>query len=1091
MGVDTHKDGNRIQLAPLTDKQTLAISNGELKRPALAIRGKDARPEKGSIFDPEITGTRWPQGKFGDKWSHINLAVRMPNPVFEKPIRELIGLTKPELENVIAGKKSIDGKTGPEALTHALTQIDVGKKLEELKKQLPTARGAKLNKTTSQIRYLNALSSLGLKPHEAYTVQHLPVIPPNMRPISVMDNGDLSTDDLNDLYRFIGATNEKLKGFNYSIMPEEESHDLKQELYDGLKSLTLTGKTFHGRHRKGIGEIVGGGGGRKAKEAFFQGKVIGKRQDLSMRGVIVPEPALNLDEVAIPRKAAAEIYKPFVVRRLVQQGLKPSEALIKVRKNAPEAHAALDAEVRDRPLWLKRDPVLHKYGVQAFLPKLTTGQAIKIHPLATSGFNADFDGDKMGAFVPVSHDAVMEAFNSLPSRNLFSPSHGKLMYAPSQESMLGLYKLSKFGKATEHRFKTAAEAAKAAHEGKIGITDVIHVDDPHVVINHDPTHPDMTLAKIAAGPVKTTVGRLLLYQRLPEKFRDPKIISDPEFELNKAKLGSLLEDVGKNDPKRFPETADKLKDLGNQASTGESFGLHDLLADTHHRDEILSKALKEEKKIRAATPEKHKRDEKLVKLYETANDEIQKITKARADASKNRMYNWVRSGARGNWDQYRQMTVAPMLVVDSKGKTIPTPITKSYSEGLDMGSYFAAMHGARMGAIGRQISTADPGALTKEMMQSSMDQLITNHDCGTNRGIAMNVENDSKNMLDRFLARDVPLGVRGGKDKGVIPAGTAVTPELVARLKNNKIKDVTVRTPLKCAEPHGICSVCYGVGHTGAMHQKGTNLGVIAAHSLGEPLTQMAMNAFHTGGVAGSIGARAVDQFTIVQQLVHMPETLPGSAVLSTADGEVEKVLHDKATGGWKVHIGGVEHFVPALKGAPIVKAGQKLEKGDSLSHGPKNPRDLLPLKGLKAVQQYLVDELEGIYGGKSNIHRRNAEVFVRALTNLSEVVDPGDHPELMRGDKVTTSQVAHFNSNLSKDKKPVQYHPVLKGTTVLPTEMQTDWLAMLQSKNLKRTIGEGAAEGWFSDIHHVHPIPGMAIGMEFGKGKPKQPWLY
>jgi DNA-directed RNA polymerase subunit beta' len=1089
MGVDTKKHGNLIQLQPLTDKQTLAMSNGELKRPDLAVRGKDVRPETGSLFDPDLTGTKWPHGNFGEKWTHITLATKMPNPLFETPIRALLGLTKPEFLNVIEGKSELGGKTGPEAVVHALTNLDTEKKLGELKAQLPRLRGNRLNNATRQVRFLSALQKVDMKPHDAYTVQHLPVIPPNMRPISIMDDGSLSTDDLNDLYRGIGMSNDKLKNFDYSIYPEEEAHPLKASLYDGLKALMFTGATFHGRHKKGIGEIVGGGETKKAKEAFFQGKMIGKRQDLSMRGVIVPEPSLGLDEVAIPKKAAAEIYKPFVVRRLVQSGVKMSDALRKVRENHPDADEALKAEVEARPLLLKRDPVLHKYGVQAFKPKLTTGQAVKIHPLATSGFNADFDGDKMGAFVPVSHEAVKEAFNMLPSKNLFSPSHGRLMYEPTQEAMFGLYKLSRPGKHTDHKFNTPADAVEAYRTGKIDIDDVVHISDPHVPLSAAQVSTKL-LQKTSAEPVKTTVGRLALYHLMPEGYKDPALIHDPNFLMDKPRLRGVLESVGKKSPQHFAHVADKLKDLGNDAATGVSFSIKDLVSDHEHRDHMVTKAREEEKKIRASEPDKAKRDDKITKLYEGATKEIHEHAKKRADSSRNRMYDWIRSGARGGWDQYSQMTVAPMLVVDSSGKTIPVPITKSYSEGLDVGSYWAALHGARMGAIGRTISTSEPGALTKEMMQTSMNQLVTSDDCGTTKGITLSVED--KSVLDRFTASPIHLGNRGGKDKGSIDAGTLVTPELVSRLKNNKIQNVPVRTPLKCAEGQGLCAKCYGLNHSGHVHERGTNLGVMAAHSLGEPLTQMSMNAFHTGGVAGAAGSKSIDHFTRVQQVVRMPEVLPGSAVLSTVDGHVDKVEHDKATGGWNVHVAGENHYVPALKGHPTVKAGQEIKKGESLSEGPKNPRDLLAItKNVGSVQQYLVEELEKLYGGKSNIHRRNTEVFIRALTNIAEVRDPGDHPNLMKGDHVHLTEILHFNSKLPSGGKPIEHDPILKGTNVLPTDVQTDWLAMLQSKDLKRTIADAAAEGWHSDIHNVHPVPGMAFGAEFGKGTKEKTWLY
>jgi DNA-directed RNA polymerase subunit beta' len=532
--------------------------------------------------------------------------------------------------------------------------------------------------------------------------------------------------------------------------------------------------------------------------------------------------------------------------------------------------------------------------------------------------------------------------------------------------------------------------------------------------------------------------------------------------------------------------------MGNIHSTGFSFGLADLKSDHVVRDRILSAAKKQEKQIRATTKSPDLRKKKIVELYGKANDIIQKAAKTKANRSGNRLYAWVKSGARGSWDQYRQMTVAPVLVVDSKGEAVPTPVDKAFSEGLDTGAYWASMYGARMGTIGRVKGTQEPGAMTKEMMQTSMNQMVVDEDCGTSRGLLM--APSDKNAVNRVLAVDVKLGLKGTKQKGTIPRGTVITPGVLSRLRNNKIRDITVRTPLKCEVEDGLCAKCFGVSETGSLHNKGVNLGVIAAHSLGEPLTQMAMDAFHTGGVASARETKKQDQFDRVTQLVRFPATLPGSATLATQEGPVQRVQKDKVTGGHNIFVGGQRHFVPADRGVPTVQVGLRVRKGDSLSHGPKNPLEMVKLTGVNSVQKYLTDELDKVYGGDkngSNLHRRNAEVFVRALTNLSVIKDPGDHPEWMRGDRIPTTVASSWNRKAAQGKRQVRIEPVLKGTNVLPNEVQTDWLARLQFQDLKKTISDGASEGWFSNIHGAHPVPGMAYAQEFGKGTPSKPWLY
>jgi DNA-directed RNA polymerase subunit beta' len=857
-------------------------------------------------------------------------------------------------------------------------------------------------------------------------------------------------------------------------MPEEEAHPVSESLYDSLKALTLAGMTHHKRYRSGLVEQIAGGAKGSPKEGFFQKKVIGRRQDMSMRSTIVPDPSLNLDEVALPKKAAAEIYKPFVVSRMTRMGYTPLEAQRAIKESTPAFDRALEAESRERPVLLKRDPVLHKYGVQAFRPRLVPGKTIKIHNLVTSGFNADFDGDKMSAFVPVSPKAVKEAQKMFPSNNLFSSSTGDIMYKPSHEAMQGLFKLTEMGKRTGKTFATAADAARAVKDGEIDMTDVVTIKDAAGDV------------KTAARAKTTTVGRLLVHNALPESVRSDKMLTDPKFKMDKRTISSTLRQVGETAKSEYSQTADSLKDLGNEFSTGMSIGLGDFVAETTDRDLIMKEAERQAGDIRKKYKDKKQRDTKLVDLYGRADKAIQAKAKAKIEASGNKMYEWVRSGARGNWDQFRQMNVAPMLVVDSKGKTVPVPITKSYGEGLDIGGYWTAMHGARMGTIGRVQGTELPGKLFKEIVNTSINQMVGSEDCDTTKGIAFNVED--KNALDRYTAKPISLGTKGGKRKGSMPAGTLVTPRVLTRLKNNKVKEVVVRSPMKCNHADGICQKCAGLNEDGTEHALGTNIGIIAAQALGEPTTQMAMNAFHEGGVAGARGSSAVDRFARITQLMDLPHTLPGAATLAGEAGKVEKIEKDPA-GGWGVHVGGKRHFVSARRDL-AVKKGQEVRKGDALSSGVKNPRELLPLTNISAVQRYISDELTKTYDNPSPLHRRNTEVVVRALTNLSQVNDPGDNKDLLQGDYVPTSAINSFNTKLGKTQAPVHHTPILKGTNVMPNEMQTDWLARMQATKLKDTLLDGAAKGWRSNIHGTHPVPAMAYGKELGMGTEDAPWL-
>jgi DNA-directed RNA polymerase subunit beta' len=1081
MGLDTVKEGNHLILQPLTDKAILKTSAGEIKDPGVSFQGSTLKPEKGGIFDPSITGTKG-AGKsleLGTNWAHITLADRMPNPVFQKPISSLLGMSGTQFNDVVKGHSKLNGATGPGAIVSALKSIDVEKRLSELESKLRSLRGTKLDIANKELKYLRALKSSGLSPQEAYTIKHLPVLPPNMRPVSVQENGALAEDLVNKMYNMIGNTNYQLKTFDPKVHPEEEvAVPLRAELYDGLKALMLLGtKVAKGKEFAGIANIISGGG--SPKEGFFQDKVIGKRQDLSMRGTIIPEPSMSLDEVGIPRKAAQELYKPFIMSRLIRSGISPAQALKEIKNNSDMAFMALQSVLNERPIILKRDPVLHKYGVQAFRPRIIEGKAVRIHPLATSGYNADFDGDAMSAYVPVSSKAVEEAFKMMPSHNIFNPATGNVMYKPSQESLFGLYKLTEMGSGPAKKFSGLDQLAKATMAGEIDFNTPVSLKS----IDKDISK----LIKIGAPEVKTTVGRLLVYNALPEDLRDPAILSDPSFKMTSSSLNKLLGAVAIKRPHDFGKVADALKNLGNEFSTGSSVGLDDFISHKHDRDRILREARDLEKAITAK--DKDKREEETIKIYNKAGGKIEEAALGSIEKSKNRMYDWVKAGAKGNWDQFRQMAVAPLLVVDSYGKTVPVPITKSYSEGLDVASYWASMHGARMGTLSRVEGTWRPGLLSKEIMQATMGQMVVSEDCGTEKGILMPIED--KNVLNRFLSQAVSLGQKTGKDKGVLPAGTLVTPDVLNRLRNNKVTEVRVRSPLKCAHGEGLCAKCYGINENGKLHQKGTNVGVIASQALGEPMTQLSMNSFHTGGIAGSVGAKATSVFDRIDQLTKIPSILPGSAVLSTAEGVVSSISKDPA-GGWSVFVGGEKHYVPPSREI-VVKKGDSLKKGDAVSSGVKNPRDILRLQGIGAVQNYLTTELEKNYGkAQTPLFRRNVETFVRSMTNLCEVVDPGSHESYVKGDTAPTSVILEYNSKASKEgKAPVKFSPILKSVETLPLDMHEDWVARLQSRRLKSTILDAAAEGWRSSLHSTHPIPAMAYGAEFGQGTPDKPWLY
>jgi DNA-directed RNA polymerase subunit beta' len=979
-----------------------------------------------------------------------------------------------DFENVVKGHQTIDGKTGGGAIASILKKIDVKAELASLKKELPKLRGTNLDKANRKVKYLNALDQLGLRADQAYIMNHVPVLPPIFRPITTMPTGALRFDDINHHYKSLGHINTQLKTRTKDL-PDELNQDLREQLYDVVKSLQGLGGapvTHSNRKMKGILDQLAGD---SPKMGQFQRRVMKRRQELSMRSTIIPEPEMHLDHVGIPRDAALELYKPFVVREMQSLGYSPIEGLKAIKDQTDLAWKALQLAMDKRPIFLKRDPALHKFSIMAFKPQLVNGKAIKIHPLVTAGYNADFDGDTMSAFVPLTDDAIREAHKMFPSNNLFSSTHGGIMYAPDQESLLGLNLLSKWGKASGKTFNSLGEAQKALNKDQIHVTDVITV-----------------------GGKKTTIGRLIIGQHLPDSVKDPeiaKMFQDPEFELVKHtksehRLGvhDLLESVAKKDPKNFATTVDRLKDLGNKYSyeLGFSFGLNDLTVHKETRAKIMDKAdakAADIKKSDASNPDK---DAQLIEVYTKATKDLEKAHEPLFREHGNKIFQMVESGARGKMSQFRQMTIAPMLMQDGSGRTLPTPVKKSYSEGLDIGDYWTALHGARKGTLQRVEGTSEPGSLTKEIVNVVIPNMVMSKDCGTTQGVSMDLHDDD--IHDRFLAAPVTAGNQ------TIKAGTLIDSHVTSLLKRHKVNRVVVRSPLKCAHAHGLCSKCYGLNENGELHELGTNVGVIAGHAMGEPATQLAMDSFHTGGVAASRGGGSGNKFDRLKQLLEIPKILPNAATLSRISGTIEKVEKDTSTNGHNIFVGGEKHFVPAQRqpehdGKPLT-AGMQVRKGDPLSDGNINPRELLQLTDIHNVQNYLTNELYNSIYKDERVRKRNIETVVRSLTNLTRVKEPGSS-DLTHGDVVLRTVVEAQNKAMAKGEQPIIHEPLLRRAQDVALDQHEDWMARLNFQNLRRTILEGTAKGWRSNLHGHNPIPSYAHGAEFGKGTSEKPYLY
>lgn len=1121
-GINVDKNGHKVQLTPLTDKQVLAMSNGELPKPQNVVYAKvdpktgDLKPEKGGIFDPKITG-----GTGGMKWSHIRLPEPVPNPVFSGAIQKLTGLKASEYAAVASGDKALTAAckvvplgtsgalAGGAGLARVLDGIDVKKDLAAAEKALSAIDvGDGLRKSPSRadalvkkIKYLRMLDQTGIKPSEAYVVHNVPVLPPAMRAPSILNDGSVKWADLNALYKSLGEQVSQLTPTLMDAMSEEMKAPFRKSMYDAVAAIQGIGSPKGEQKDRGILQQIAGTG--SPKRGFFQKALLNRKQDMTMRSTIVPEPALGLDEVGLPTDKAMSLYLPFVVRKLQDLGAAPNalEAQKVLKEKGPMARRALEAVVAERPLLLKRDPALHKQSVQAFRPRLTGGKAIKIHPLVTSAYNADFDGDTMSAYVPISEEAVKEARNMFPSNNLYNEATGKVLFQPTLESALGLYKLSRVdGADSKMTFDKPADALRAVQQGKLAVT-----------------------APAMIGGVKTTPGRVLMASALPENMRG-SVLTDMSLRIDRKGLDRIFTDLAKSHRGDFGVVANRLKDIGTGASSGavavvntahkgpealavaerasekrqyvpvpvHTLSLDDLEPDVATRNKFLRTAQKQVDQIERSSLPRAEKERRVVDTWNKASSDMTRAHMQKMEKNPTNLAIMSMAGVKPSVDQYRQMVLAPMVLGDAAGRPVKTPVRDSYSEGLDVAGYWTQMHGARAGTIKKVQEVREPGVLSKMLMQTSMNVVVTDDDCGTHRGVSMPV--GSRDLHDRVLASDF-------KSRNVhVPRGTVLTPAVVDTMRAaDKGANVLVRSTLKCEHDKGVCQKCAGLSPEGRFYDKGANVGVLAAQSLGERSVQLTMKAFHSGGVQATGGAQLLDSFKRVEDLTMLtkPKDTADTATLAMRSGKVEKVERDAT--GVKVWVGGVPHHVgkdrsglglhenlpfapkqPEYRPWAPPKVGARVTAGQPLSDPNRtavNPHDLYRATGnMEQVQNFLTDELHRIFG-KEGVRRQHVETVVHAMGKLTKVRDPGSS-NLLRGDFVSASKVRALNKRL---EHPIEHSPVLKGVDVLPLAVQEDWMAKLMHRRLRDSIIEAASTGAVSDIHGLHPIPGMAMGSEFG----------
>jgi DNA-directed RNA polymerase subunit beta' len=1028
-GVNVEKKGSKFRIFPLTDDKIKEWSAGELTDPGAMLKGKNLAERKGGLFDREITG-----GLTGEKWTHISLVKKLPNPMYETAITKLLDLTEDKFSKVLTGELEYNGKTGVEAISAGLKAISVPAELRRLRAELKTAPESNVNKLNSKVRYLQALKDLKYTPEQAYMTKLVPVLPPVYRPIYPLPSGDLMVSDVNQHYRDIGVINNNYKAIK-SKLSKEEQRQYDHSLYSAIKAqqgftdpVTYSQKKYKGV----IKELTG----KQVKHGFVHSTTWGRRQELSARSTITVEPDLGIDEVGIPKNMAKTIFQPFIIKELVRQGMRAGKALQEVNDNSPLAQKALELIVKDRPVLLNRAPSLHKHSIQAFRPVLVDGKAIKLNPIIFSGFNADLDGDTMAVHVPVGPEAVTEAHKILPSNIIFKHGDNSVVPEISQEYIVGLYYLSALGKNTNKTFKSITEAKAAG----LHPTDVFKLHGKSM-----------------------TIGQYEINKVLPAALRDYT------RQMNKKAVGGLFEQIGKKYRSDFGKVANRFKELGNTYAHQRShtISITDFVQDKSYRDKLYAKELPKINAMKGTAK---------INAYMDLTAKVEKA-QDKAMSKKNNIYEMIEAGSIGGGKKgnVRQILSLPGVVQDLDGNPIPVPILKSYGEGIDTAGYWNHIYGVRRGTVDRAVNTADSGALNKALLGITRRLLVTTKDCKTHEGIEISM--DSKDVMDRHLSESI---------KGVAKKNDLVDSRILLKLKAAGVKIVKVRSPLTCKTANGVCQLCYGLMPNGQLPALGENIGVIESQALTERSTQLVMRTFHTGGAASGASGGVTEGFPRLVQLLEVPKKLKNKAILSPVKGKV-KSIRKNVVGGYDVRIEGYGTkndqtiTVPSSRNVSV-KIGSSVSPGDSLSDGSIKPQELAEYKGHLAAQRYIVDQINDIYG--DDFYKKGLETVIRGISDNAEVTEASTSSGFLRGDKTTISQLEKINRDRAKESlDTIKYKPYFKSIETLNVDSE-DWLTRFYTNRIKAAIQEGASKAVYGDIAGKDPIPAYIYGDEFGDKK-------
>ncbi|WP_418791413.1 DNA-directed RNA polymerase subunit beta' [Phosphitispora sp. TUW77] len=954
---------------------------------------------------------------------------------------------------------------GADAIKFLLEEIEMNKQAKELRQELKEVSGQRKIRAIRRLEVVEAFRKSGNRP-EWMVMDVIPVIPPELRPMVQLDGGRFATSDLNDLYRRVINRNNRLKRLLDLGAPDiivRNEKRMLQEAVDALIDNGRRGRPVTGpgnRPLKSLSDML------KGKQGRFRQNLLGKRVDYSGRSVIVVGPELLLHQCGLPKEMALELFKPFVMKKLVNDGFAHNIKSAKrmVERVRPEVWDVLEEVIKEHPVLLNRAPTLHRLGIQAFEPVLVEGRAIQIHPMVCTAYNADFDGDQMAVHVPLSAEAQSEArLLMLSAHNILNPKDGRPVAIPTQDMVLGCYYLTieRQGALGEGRvFKDSEEAVMAYLTGSVSL------------------HARVKVRRKDGSLLETTTGRTIFNEVIPKEIGYINEVA------SKKVLGNIVARVYRD--LGYAQTAsllDGLKRLGYSYATraGITIGIEDITIPDEKKN-----ILAESEKVVETVELQYRRgliteDERYNKVIGIWNEATENVTAAllRTLDKFNPVYMMANSGARGNIQQIRQLAGMRGLMADPSGRIIDLPIKANFREGLTVLEYFISTHGARKGLADTALRTADSGYLTRRLVDVAQDVIVREDDCGTTNGIEVEEIKDGNESIekleDRIIGRASAERIVDPQTKElIIEADQEISESKAIRIIEAGITKVRIRSVLTCKTRYGVCKKCYGRNlATGRQVDIGEAVGIIAAQSIGEPGTQLTMRTFHTGGVAGDDITQGLPR---VEELFEARKP-KGQAVIAEIDGQVRI---QEVKGRKEIEIindSGEKQAYQIPYGARLkVKEAKIVVAGDELTEGSVNPHDMLKIKGLKGVQMYLVHEVQRVYRLQGvDINDKHIEVMVRQMLRKVKIEDPGD-TELLPGGLIDIFDFEEENvAAIAADGQPATARPVLLGIT--KASLATDsFLSAASFQETTRVLTEAAIKG------KLDPLLGLKENVIIGK---------